>query len=46
MANEVQPHETYTLGAQSHIWVSFYAPEYTAEFDILSALWIQDGKLF
>lgn len=35
---EVQPDEIYNLGAQSHVKVSFEAPEYTAETDALGTL--------
>jgi len=35
---EVRPHEIYNLGAQSHVKVSFEAPEYTADVDGLGAL--------
>jgi GDPmannose 4,6-dehydratase len=35
---EVQPDEIYNLGAQSHVKVSFEAPEYTANADGLGAL--------
>lgn len=35
---EVQPEEVYNLGAQSHVAVSFEAPEYTADVDALGAL--------
>ena len=35
---EVQPDEVYNLGAQSHVAVSFEAPEYTADVDALGAL--------
>jgi GDPmannose 4,6-dehydratase len=34
----VQPDEVYNLGAQSHVGVSFYQPEYTADVDGLGAL--------
>ena len=36
--HEVQPDEVYNLGAQSHVAVSFEAPEYTADVDALGAL--------
>ncbi|NGP53779.1 GDP-mannose 4,6-dehydratase [Thioalkalivibrio sp. XN8] len=35
---EVQPDEVYNLGAQSHVAVSFEAPEYTADVDALGSL--------
>jgi len=35
---EVQPDEVYNLGAQSHVAVSFEAPEYTADVDGMGAL--------
>jgi GDPmannose 4,6-dehydratase len=35
---EVQPHEIYNLGAQSHVRVSFDIPEYTAEVTGLGTL--------
>ena len=35
---QVQPDEIYNLGAQSHVAVSFEAPEYTADVDGLGAL--------
>jgi len=35
---EVQPHEVYNLGAQSHVAVSFESPEYTADVDALGTL--------
>ncbi|MCW5940358.1 MAG: GDP-mannose 4,6-dehydratase [Fimbriimonadaceae bacterium] len=34
----VQPHEIYNLGAQSHVKVSFDAPDYTGEADALGTL--------
>lgn len=36
--SEVQPDEVYNLGAQSHVAVSFEAPEYTADVDAIGAL--------
>ncbi|WP_047302616.1 GDP-mannose 4,6-dehydratase [Pseudomonas fluorescens] len=35
---EVQPDEVYNLGAQSHVAVSFEAPEYTADVDAMGTL--------
>ena len=35
---EVEPDEVYNLGAQSHVAVSFEAPEYTADVDGLGTL--------
>ena len=35
---EVQPHEVYNLGAQSHVAVSFQQPEYTADIDGVGTL--------
>lgn len=39
----VQPDEIYNLGAQSHVAVSFEAPEYTANTDALGALRILEA---
>ena len=36
--SEVQPDEVYNLGAQSHVAVSFEAPEYTADVDAIGTL--------
>ncbi|QXT63418.1 GDP-mannose 4,6-dehydratase [Tessaracoccus palaemonis] len=38
IVQDVQPDEIYNLGAQSHVAVSFEAPEYTADVDALGAL--------
>ncbi|MGY0797594.1 GDP-mannose 4,6-dehydratase [Lysobacter sp. A286] len=35
---QVQPDEVYNLGAQSHVAVSFEAPEYTADTDAMGTL--------
>ncbi len=35
---QIKPDEVYNLGAQSHVAVSFEAPEYTANSDALGAL--------
>jgi GDPmannose 4,6-dehydratase len=43
---EVQPDEIYNLGAQSHVAVSFEAPEYTADVDATGALRILEGIRF
>ena len=38
LVQKVQPDEIYNLGAQSHVQVSFEAPEYTADVDGLGTL--------
>ncbi|QNJ00527.1 GDP-mannose 4/6-dehydratase [Synechococcus sp. A15-62] len=40
---QVQPKEIYNLGAQSHVAVSFEAPEYTANSDALGTLRILEA---
>jgi GDPmannose 4,6-dehydratase len=40
---QIQPDEIYNLGAQSHVAVSFEAPEYTADVDGLGALRILEA---
>ena len=40
---EVEPDEVYNLGAQSHVAVSFEAPEYTADVDGLGVLRILEA---
>jgi GDPmannose 4,6-dehydratase len=44
--SEVQPDEVYNLGAQSHVAVSFEAPEYTADVDALGALRLLEAIRF
>jgi len=43
---EVQPDEIYNLAAQSHVAVSFEAPEYTADVDALGTLRILEAIRF
>ena len=38
LIDEVRPREVYNLGAQSHVKVSFEAPEYTSNVDALGTL--------
>ena len=38
IVEQVQPDELYNLGAQSHVAVSFEAPEYTADVDAMGTL--------
>jgi len=38
LVQEIQPDEVYNLGAQSHVAVSFEAPEYTADVNGLGTL--------
>ena len=38
LIQQIQPDEIYNLGAQSHVAVSFEAPEYTADVDGLGSL--------
>ena len=40
---QVQPDEIYNLGAQSHVAVSFEAPEYTANVDAIGTLRILEA---
>lgn len=43
---EVRPDEVYNLGAQSHVAVSFEAPEYTADVDAIGALRLLEAIRF
>ena len=43
---EVKTYEIYNLAAQSHVAVSFEAPEYTADVDALGALHILEAIRF
>jgi len=43
---QVQPDELYNLGAQSHVAVSFEAPEYTADVDALGTLRLLEAIRF
>ena len=38
LVQEIRPDEIYNLGAQSHVAVSFEAPEYTADVDAIGTL--------
>ncbi len=44
--SEVQPDEVYNLGAQSHVAVSFEAPEYTADVDAMGTLRLLEAIRF
>jgi GDPmannose 4,6-dehydratase len=43
---EVRPDEVYNLGAQSHVAVSFEAPEYTADVDAMGTLRLLEAIRF
>jgi len=43
---QLEPHEIYNLGAQSHVSVSFESPEYTANSDALGTLRILEAIRF
>lgn len=46
IVSEVKPDEIYNLGAQSHVAVSFEAPEYTADVDALGTLRLLEAIRF
>ena len=43
---EIRPHEVYNLAAQSHVAVSFEAPEYTADVDGIGTLRLLEAIRF
>lgn len=46
LIQEIQPDEVYNLGAQSHVAVSFEAPEYTADVDAIGTLRLLEAIRF
>ncbi|SDF50346.1 GDPmannose 4,6-dehydratase [Salipiger thiooxidans] len=44
--SEIEPDEVYNLGAQSHVAVSFEAPEYTADVDGIGTLRLLEAIRF
>jgi GDPmannose 4,6-dehydratase len=46
LISEIQPDEVYNLGAQSHVAVSFEAPEYTADVDGIGTLRLLEAIRF
>ncbi|WP_113911772.1 GDP-mannose 4,6-dehydratase [Roseovarius dicentrarchi] len=46
LLSEIQPDEIYNLGAQSHVAVSFEAPEYTADVDAVGTLRLVEAMRF
>ncbi len=46
LLSDIQPDEIYNLGAQSHVAVSFEAPEYTADVDAIGTLRLLEAMRF
>ena len=46
LVRDIEPDEVYNLGAQSHVAVSFEAPEYTADVDAIGTLRILEAIRF
>ena len=46
LLSEIRPDEVYNLAAQSHVAVSFEAPEYTADVDAIGSLRILEAIRF
>ena len=46
LLSEIEPDEVYNLGAQSHVAVSFEAPEYTADVDAIGTLRLLEAIRF
>mgnify|MGYP002044704212 CR=1 FL=1 len=46
LLSEIEPDEVYNLGAQSHVAVSFEAPEYTSDVDALGTLRLLEAIRF
>lgn len=46
LISNIQPDEVYNLGAQSHVAVSFEAPEYTADVDAIGTLRLLEAIRF
>ncbi|WP_303704773.1 GDP-mannose 4,6-dehydratase [Celeribacter baekdonensis] len=46
LLRDIEPDEVYNLGAQSHVAVSFEAPEYTADVDAMGTLRILEAIRF
>ena len=46
LIGDIEPDEVYNLGAQSHVAVSFEAPEYTADVDAVGTLRILEAIRF